>query len=70
MKTKIKVNGMRRWGNVLLSRRLGSGWILIEIGRLVRDQRQPKLLWVMRHQRVETSHETTFESPNLQHITR
>jgi len=70
MKTTIKTNEMNRGRtDLLLSRRLGSGWFLIQTASLVRDQRNQRLLWVMRNQRVEPSHEAAFESRKLQHVT-
>ena len=55
--------------DLLLSRRLGSGWFLIQTASLVRDQRNQRLLWVMRNQRVEPSHRAALESRTLQHVT-
>ena len=70
MKTKIQVNERRRGRNVLLSRRLGSGWFLIQTASLVRDQRNQRLLWALRTQHVEPVHRAAFESRTLQHITQ
>jgi len=70
MKTTIETNETKRGRtDLLLSRRLGSGWFLIQTASLVRDQRNQRLLWAMRTQRVEPPHEAAFESRTLQHVT-
>jgi hypothetical protein len=51
--------------DLLLSRRLGSGWFLIETASLVRDRQSQRLLWALRTQRVEPAHEAAFGSPTL-----
>jgi hypothetical protein len=63
MKTRMNVNE-RYFGRteVVLSRRFGSAWFLIQTASLARDQRNQRLLRAMRNQRVELVNQDAAES--------